>query len=130
MAKRSDSQTRALIETFIRAYYDFDVDTMVSLMHAECSFRDVSGGQVNASADGLAQFRELAERSKALFSSRRQTITGYREQGDTVTVDIAYEGILKVDLPNGLKAGQPLQLTGRSVYELQDGLIFRLIDYS
>lgn len=130
MAIKEDSQQRALIDSFIEAYNSFDVDRMVSLMHPECSFRNVSAGVVNASAEGIPQFRELAESSKAIFSSRHQTITGYREEAGVINVDIAYEGILSVDLPNGLKAGQILRLTGGSVYELRDGLIYKLTDYS
>jgi hypothetical protein len=124
------SQKRTLIESFIEAYNRFDVDRMVSFMHPECSFRNVSAGVVNASTEGIQQFRELAESSKAIFSSRCQTIMGYSEEADAITVDIAYEGVLSVDLPNGLKAGQTLRLTGRSVYELRDGLIYKLTDYS
>ena len=101
MARQSDESSRRLIETFIQAYNDFDVDRMVFLMHPECSFQNVSGGEVNASAEGLAQFRELAESSKALFSSRRQTITGYHEEAGTITVEIAYEGVFRIDIPNG-----------------------------
>jgi len=124
------SRKRTLIDAFIEAYNRFDVDRMVSLMHPECSFQNVSAGEVNASAEGIRQFRALAESSKAVFSSRCQTITGYQEEADIVTVDIAYEGVLRMDLPNGLKAGQTLRLNGRSVYEFRDGLIRRLTDPS
>jgi hypothetical protein len=130
MANRDPNPSKALTETFIEAYNAFDVDTRVSLMHPECSFQNVSGGEVNACAEGLAQFRELAESSKALFSSRRQTITGYHEEAGTVTVEIAYEGVFRIDIPNGPKAGQTLSLAGRSIYELRDNLICRLTDYS
>jgi len=51
-----------LIERFIRAYNSFDVDGLMALMHPECSFQNISGGQVTASAVGIRQFRELAEK--------------------------------------------------------------------
>ena len=119
-----------LIESFIRAYNNFDVDGMMVLMHPECSFQNISGGQVTATATGIRQFRELAERAKALFSARSQTIIAYKLEPDSVTVDIDYEGVLRVDLPNGLKAGQTLKLKGQSVFRFRDGLIYELIDYS
>ncbi len=128
MAAINDSRKRALIETFIEAYNRFDVDRMVSLMHPECSFRNISAGEVNASADGIQPFRELAEASRAVFSSRRQTLTGYREEAGVITVDIDYEAVPKINLPNGLKAGQTLRLNGRSEYEIRDGLIYKLTD--
>ena len=119
-----------LIERFVRAYNSFDVDGMMALMHPECSFQNISGGQVTATATGIRQFRELAEESKALFSSRSQTITAYKFEPDSVTVDIDYQGVLRVDLPNGPKAGQTLKLKGKSVFRFRDGLIYELIDQS
>ena len=50
-----------LIERFVRAYNSFDVNGMMALMHPQCSFQNISGGEVTASAKGLRQFRELAE---------------------------------------------------------------------
>ena len=119
-----------LIESFIRAYNNFDVDGMIALMHPECSFQNISGGQVTATATGIRQFRELAERAKALFSARSQTTIAYKLEPDSVTVDIDYEGVLRVDLPNGLKAGQTLKLRGQAVFRFRDGLIYELIDQS
>jgi len=119
-----------LIERFVRAYNSFDVDGMMALMHPECSFQNISGGQVTATATGSRQFRELAEESKALFSSRSQTITAYKFEPDSVTVDIDYKGVLRVDLPNGLKASQTLKLKGKSIFRFRDGLIYELFDES
>jgi quinolinate synthase len=45
---------------------------MIALMHPECSFQNISGGEVTASAKGLRQFRELAETAKTLFSTDRR----------------------------------------------------------
>ena len=119
-----------LIERFIRAYNSFDIDGMMVLMHPKCSFQNISDGQVTASAEGVRQFRELAERAKALFSTRSQTIIAYKFEQESVTVDIDFEGVLRLDLPNGLKAAQTLKLKGQSVFRFRDGLIYELIDQS
>jgi ketosteroid isomerase-like protein len=119
-----------LVERFVRAYNSFDVDGMMALMHPECSFQNISRGQVTASATGARQFRELAEKSKTLFSSRSQTVTAYKFEPESVTVDIDYEGVLRVDLPGGPKAGQVLKLKGKSIFRFSDGLISELTDYS
>ena len=121
---------KSLIERFVRAYNSFDVDGMVALLHPECSFQNISGGQINASAAGISQFRELAEKSKSLFSSRSQKITFYQFDGDTVTIEVDYEGVLGADFANGLKAGETLKMKGKSVFKFRDGLIYQLTDYS
>jgi hypothetical protein len=124
------SAKKDLIERFVRAYNSFDVDGMMALMHPECSFQNISGGEVTASATGVRQFRDVAEKSKALFSSRSQTITAYKFEPESVTVDIDYQGVLRVDLPNGPKAGQPLKLKGKSTFLFRNGLIYELVDQS
>ena len=47
-----------------------------------------------------------------------------------VTVDIAYRGELAVDLPNGMKAGEQLQLNGRSEFESDKGRLIKIADFS
>jgi ketosteroid isomerase-like protein len=126
-------ETRAkkdLIERFVRAYNSFDVDGMMALMHPECSFQNISDGEVTASAKGLRQFRELAETAKTLFSTRSQTIMAYKFEQESVTVDIDYQGVLRVDLPDAPKAGHTLKLKGKSIFTFRDGLIYELIDQS
>ncbi len=97
-------EQKGLIERFIGAYNDFDVDRMVAFMHPNCVFQNVSGQEITASTKGLAEFRELAEQSKALFSSRCQNALRFEFQGEKVTVHIAFEGVLKANLPKGLSA--------------------------
>ena len=125
-----ESEKESLIQRYVRAYNDFDINGMVALLHPDCIFQNVSGGEVNTTTSGIVQFRELAEKSKELFSSRRQTITAYKHDGESVTVEIDYEGVLRVDIPNGLKAGETLKLKGKSVFQFRNGLIYALTDYS
>jgi hypothetical protein len=47
-------------------------------------FRNYSGSELNTETKGLEEFRELAEKSAKIFSSRRQIITGYRATDDQI----------------------------------------------
>jgi ketosteroid isomerase-like protein len=123
-------EKRTLIDRYIAAYNDFDVDGMLALLHPDVEFRNISGGEVNASASGAEEFRRLAEQSKGLFSSRRQEITRFESDGNTAAVDISYEGVLASDLPNGMNAGDMLRLEGRSEFGFRDSKIHRITDYS
>lgn len=118
------------IESYIAAYNDFDIDGMVALVQAEVVFKNVADGEVNAVAVGVEQFQELANKSKTMFSSRHQKAINFKFTGDSASVDIAYEGVLAVDLPNGIKAGEVLQLNGRSEFEFKDGKIYRITDFN
>ena len=45
-------------------------------------------------------------------------------------IEVAYEGVLASDLPNGMKAGETLRLSGRSEFTFRDGKIYRITDAS
>ena len=124
-------EKRAIVDEYIRAYNSFDINGMMELLHPDIEFQNISAGQVNAAASGAGQFRQLAEQGAGLFRSRCQTITHYAEPArDAAHVAIAYEAELAIDLPNGMKAGDRLSLTGRSEFRFRDGKIAHLVDHS
>lgn len=103
---------------------------MLSVIHPEIEFKNVANGEVNASASGIAEFRNLAEQSKGLFSSRHQTMTKFDAIDSQVIVEVDYIGVLAEDLPNGMKKGDTIKLTGRSEFCFRDGKICRITDIS
>jgi ketosteroid isomerase-like protein len=129
MAGANDSY-RALIDRYLTAYNRFDVAGMIGVLHPDVVFRNVSGGQVTAAARGRDEFRALAEQARALFRERRQTVTGYGENGDSAWITIDYEGTLASDFGPALRAGDTLRLVGRSTFMFRDGLIAELVDES
>jgi ketosteroid isomerase-like protein len=123
-------QRRELIERYLSAYNEFDVDGMLAVMHPDVEFRNVVGGEVTVEAHACEEFRALAERAVTLFASRRQTVREYGDDGERAWITVDYEGVLAADLGPELQAGTTLRLTGRSTFELRDGLIVRLVDES
>lgn len=121
---------RDIIENYLEAYNSFDIEGMVNLLHKDIIFRNISNGETTTETRGIQAFKELAEQSSSMFSNRRQIITKYSAINDTVEVGIDYEGILAVDFPNGLKIGDILKLNGKSRFEMKDGKISLIEDYS
>ncbi|MNJ05657.1 hypothetical protein D3C73_1671250 [compost metagenome] len=50
--------------------------------------------------------------------------------GDKAEVEINYEGKLAADLPNGLKAGDTIELKGKTIFLVRDQKIAVIEDYS
>ena len=123
-------EAKTLIEEYLNAYNSFDVEAMVELVDPEIEFRNLSGGDVDTSAIGQDEFRELAQQSVFLFSSRKQTATKFEAEGEVVSVDIDFTGTLATDIPDGMRAGDELRVTGRSEFVFRDEKIYRLTDYS
>jgi hypothetical protein len=123
-------KSKEIIENYIMSYNSFDIESMVKLLHKEIVFRDFTNGEMNTETRGIQKFRELAEKSSKIFSSRRQTVIDYTAIDDKAEVQIEYEAILAVDLPNGLKSGDKIQLKGKSIFGLNEGKISLIEDYS
>lgn len=120
----------ALINCYINAYNTFDIDTMMSALHPDIEFKNISNGEINALTQGIEAFRALAEQSKNLFRSRQQTIISVETTENQTCVDVAFEAVIAIDLPNGLKAGDTLKLAGRSEFTFRDGKIVSISDIS
>ena len=57
-------------------------------------------------------------------------ITNFTSEGDQASIEISYEAVLAMDLPNGMKKGEVMNLMGRSEFVFKDGKIWRLTDIS
>ena len=94
-----------MIRGYVDCYNDFDIAGMLEFLSDSVVFENESGGEVNARAEGKAEFKELAEQAAKLFSSRNQRITSIETNDGVLIAYIAYKATLAADLPNGLKKG-------------------------
>lgn len=125
-----DKDIYNVIEKYIDAYNNFDIEGMLSLLADDVVFENISNNTVTVSTAGVAEFRQLAEHAATLFSARRQTITACTITADTATVSIDYAATLAQDIAGGPKAGSELLLQGESEFVLRHGKICHLIDRS
>ena len=121
---------RTLVDHYIDAYNRKDIDDMLTGLHPQVEFKNISAGVVNASTHGVAELRALAQQSLSLFSQRQQKIETFEIQGSVAVATIAFHAVVAADLPNGLKKGQVLNLSGRSEFEFEDGAISKITDIS
>ncbi len=119
-----------IIELYIKAYNTFDVDGMLALLHEQIEFRNISKGRINAIASGKEEFRQLAEESKSIFSTRQQRPKYFAANGDMISVKVQFIGIIAMNTPDGLTAGQEINLEGTSFFTFQDSLLIRITDIS
>ena len=126
----SPTDIRELIDHYIDAYNRKDIDEMLIGVHPQVEFKNISAGAVNASTNGVAELKTLAQQSLSLFSERHQKIESFELQDHVAVATIAFRAVVAADLPNGLKKGQVLNLSGRSEFEFQDGAISKITDIS
>ncbi len=121
---------KEIIEKYIEAYNSFDIEKMLSDMHDNVRFENISNGEITLTTNSIAELKNQAEQTKQYFTKREQRITNIDFNNDQVEIDIDYKGILAIDLPNGLKAGDKIELKGKSIFKFKDDKIIELKDIS
>jgi len=124
------NERRELIDRYVAAYNQYDVEGMLAVMHPEVEFRNVAAGEVTVASHGREEFRAIAERAATLVASRRQTVREYGDDGVQAWITVDYDGVLAADLGPELPAGTTLRLSGRSTFSFRDGWIVQLVDES
>jgi len=123
-------QQQSVIEHYVNAYNNFDIDGMTRDLDENIVFENISNGQVELRTDGIEAFRQQAASAKQYFQEREQRISSWEFEIGSITVEIDYRAVLAIDLPNGLKAGDALELKGRSTFKFEGDKIIHLIDIS
>lgn len=119
-----------IIHNYIEAYNQFDIDKMTADFDESIVFENIQNGEANLTLNGIKEFTAQAEKGKEYFSERKQTIISLRQDEITAIVDIDYYAVLAIDFPNGLKAGQGLNMKGKSIFQFLDNKIIKLTDMS
>jgi SnoaL-like protein len=126
----SNSDSKKLLDRYLVAYNSFNIDGMLALLSPDVRFENYSSGQLTDAANGIDEFRALAEKSKSLFSEREQRITKLTLDQDSAIAEIAYRGQLATDIPGGPSAGTVLDLQGQSEFSFKGGQISKIVDRS
>ncbi|MEO1102928.1 MAG: nuclear transport factor 2 family protein [Pseudomonadota bacterium] len=121
---------REAIERYIAAYNAFDIEEMVSVLHDRVSFQNIAGGTITTQTVGIDAFRSTARESAKLFKTRTQTMTSMEPSDHGVLAKIEFVAVLATDLPNGMKAGDRLELSGETDFSFMDGKITGIVDRS
>lgn len=118
------------IEQYLKAYNAFDTEAMVANLHEAIEFKNISDGEINMHTKGIQAFRQQAEQAKQFFQTRLQRLTNLSFDTDAVTAEIDYHAVLAMDLPNGMKKDDELELKGRSIFRFKDHKIIAITDIS
>lgn len=126
----SNADKERVIDRYLAAYNSFDIGGMLALLSPDVRFENYSGEQCSAATSGIEEFRQLAEKSRSLFSEREQRVTRLTFTQDSAIADIAYRGRLAADVPGGPAAGTVLDIKGQSEFYFKGGQISKIVDRS
>lgn len=119
-----------IIHRYISCYNSRDIDGMLECVTVDVIFENISNAGQTMRLEGRDAMEEVARLSGNAFSYRRQKVLNFISDGNRASAEVAFEAKAAVDLPNGAKAGDMVRMNGASFFELRDGLLCRIADYS
>lgn len=125
-----EKQMKLIIDQYIKAYNEFNVDSMLKNVHRDVEFKNMANGELNVHIHGKTTLKSQAEDSTRLLKKREMMITKQVINGDTVENDISFKAVLNVDFPDGPKSGELVKLKGRSIFKFKNGKIIYIEDVS
>ncbi len=125
-----EKQMKVILDQYIKAYNEFDVDKMVKNIHPDIEFKNIANGEINVHIQGIKTFKKQVEDSTKLLKKREMKITEQTIDGDMVKNKIDFKAVLNVDIPDGPKSGELVKLEGESVFKFKNGKIIYIEDIS
>jgi steroid delta-isomerase-like uncharacterized protein len=123
-----DAERRNLIDAYIAAYNQFDLERMLALVTDDVHFEHHTGDELSVETTGKAELGKLARVGAALFAARTQTVIDMHEEGTVVIATIDFHGEIGEDIPDGPGAGSIIEMQGTSEFGFHGGKINRIID--
>ena len=124
------SDLETLIERYVDCYNQVDIDGMLDCVTDDVVFENVSNAGQSMQLQGKDALRQVAEAGAEAFTYRRQSMVNLICSDEKAAAEVSFQGIAAMNLPNGTKEGQSIEIQGASFFEARDGLICRIVDYS
>jgi hypothetical protein len=119
-----------IIADYIKGYNNFDIDHMVKDFDQDMIFENLSNEETTLVLKGVEAFREQATQTISYFTARKQTVKSFKHLPEQTEVEIDYYATLAADFPNGMKKGEELKISGKSLFRFSGDKIIGLIDMS
>ncbi|MGC9516733.1 MAG: nuclear transport factor 2 family protein [Methanomicrobiales archaeon] len=123
-----EKQMKEIIDEYIMAYNNFDIRGMLKNLTDDVEFKNIANNQVNLQIMGKNNLKKQAEQAVKLFKERKMEIVHQKIDGDRVKNNINFRGILARDIPDGPKAGESIEIHGKSIFKFQNGKIISIED--
>ena len=124
------SDLESLIERYVECYNRVDVDGMLECVTDDVRFENISNAGQSMQLSGKTALGQIASASAEAFTFRRQRLISMLSDGEKAAAEVHFQGIAALDLPNGTREGQSIEIRGASFFESRDGLLSRIVDYS
>ena len=123
-------QREDIINNYFDGYNNFDIKKMCKDVDHSIRFENIEEGRMDILILGLPSFTQQAEKVTTYFVSRKITIISFNHTDEQTEAEVVFKALLAKDISNKFKAGDELNLTGKSIFTFSGNKIKMIRDIS
>ena len=117
---------KEIVQKYINAYNESNVEAMISLIHPDFIFESKTNGFVSFTTKGKHSFRQICNIAKNNYKHRKQVIEGFKEFENKIEVNLYFKATLAIDIEEMGKKDEQVSFETKTIFELKDGLIYKI----
>lgn len=119
---------KQIIEDYIQAYNDFDIDRMMINMDQTIEYEHQVNGRILQKITGFREFKDYAELVGSTYLMRELKPISWKFEGNTVKVEMEFKGEFAIDYREDLAIGDKIESKGESEFIFFQNKIIQIID--
>ncbi len=124
------TSTADLIERYVTLSNHDDIDGVLACCANNVMFETVMNPRGSMRLQGKEQVREVLAGTMAAFKDRSHRLASIIVDGNRVAAETVFTGTALAELGDGVMPGDQVAIRGATIFEVENGLIVRICDYS
>mgnify|MGYP005838026881 FL=1 len=121
---------KRIINEYINSYNEFNVARMIKDVHENVEFRNIENSEINLDLKGKNALLKQAKEAVSMFKEREMKIIEQKIERNILESKIDFRGVLTIDFPEGPKAGETIEIRGKSIFKFKEDKIILIKDIS
>lgn len=124
------SEVATLVRRYVERYNSNDVEGMLDCCSDDIVFETVTNPNGAIRLKGKAEMREVLNATTQAFRERRHEVVAIIVDGERAAAETVFSGVAAAELGQNVRLGDHISIRGATIFELHDGRLGRICDYS
>jgi steroid delta-isomerase-like uncharacterized protein len=124
------SDIAAVVRQYVHCYNSNDIEGMLACCADDIVFETVTNPSGSIRLKGKDEMREVIEATTRAFRERRHEVIAIIVEGQRAAAETVFSGVAATHLGQQVRPGEHVSIRGATIFELWDGRLRRICDYS
>ncbi len=124
------SEVANVVRRYVERYNASDVDGMLECCADDVVFETITNPGGSIRLKGKDEMRGIIEATTHAFRERRHELVAIIVDGQRAAAETVFSGVAAAELGQNVRPGEHVSIRGATIFEVRDGQLKRICDYS